>query len=35
MTNEDVQNLVKLREFVAEFYHQLEGKEEPAAVSLE
>ena len=33
MTSEDVKNLVKLREFVAEYYNSLEGKSEPASVT--
>ena len=32
MTKEDIQNLVKLRSFVAEFYQTLEGIDQPAAV---
>ena len=32
MTSEDVKNLIKLREFVAGYYDQLEGKTEPTAV---
>ena len=32
MKTEDVQKLVQLREFVAKFYNELEGKSEPAAI---
>lgn len=32
MTKEDVQNLVKLREFVAKFHNQLEGTETTTAI---
>ena len=32
MTNEDVQKIAKLREFIIGYYDVLEGKGEPAAV---
>ncbi len=33
MTNEDVQNMVKLRAFVAEYYQSLEGVGQAGAVT--
>jgi hypothetical protein len=33
MKNEDVQRLIQLREFVAGYYNELEGKNEPASIT--